>query len=309
MKKLLLVFILLGTPAFAQAAQVAELKVTVLSTMLADSGIGEWGYAALVEVDGRKILFDTGARPDTVLINARELGVELGDVEEVILSHHHGDHTGGLLTLRNTFKDANPDALSRVHVAAGFFLPGTTGFRPNLAAERLAWEAAGITFIVHDGPAELLPGVWLTGPVPRHTDEANYPPGGQVQLPGGPAPDIVQDDQALVFDTADGVVVLTGCGHSGVINIVDYARELTGAQSALAVIGGLHIFNASDARIDWTGEQLKVNGVRYLLLGHCTGVESALRLRDVAGLSRATAGYGATGSTFVLGEGIDSGQL
>src|SRR5205814_1855989 len=73
---------------------VQSLKILVLSTMLADPGIGEWGYAAVVEVDGHRILFDTGSRPDTVLINAKELGVDLASIKEVVLSHNHDDHTG-----------------------------------------------------------------------------------------------------------------------------------------------------------------------------------------------------------------------
>ena len=81
--------------------RIRSLQVTVLSTMLADTqGIGEWGFAAVVEADGHRLLFDTGARPETVLENARELGIDLADIVEVVLSHHHGDHTGGLLTLR-----------------------------------------------------------------------------------------------------------------------------------------------------------------------------------------------------------------
>src|SRR6185369_7324657 len=100
---------------------VSSLKVLVLSTMLADEGIGEWGYAALVEVDGHKILFDTGARPRTVLDNARELHVDLSGVEDVVLSHFHDDHTTGLMTLRRELSKINPLAMSRVHVARGIF--------------------------------------------------------------------------------------------------------------------------------------------------------------------------------------------
>jgi 7,8-dihydropterin-6-yl-methyl-4-(beta-D-ribofuranosyl)aminobenzene 5'-phosphate synthase len=87
-------------PGATLAGQVKTLKVTVLSTMLADRGLGEWGYSALVEVDGKKILFDTGANPDVVLKNAKSLGIDLSDVEDVVISHNHDDHTGGLLTLR-----------------------------------------------------------------------------------------------------------------------------------------------------------------------------------------------------------------
>ena len=107
--------------ASATPPELHTLKITILSTMLADDGIGEWGFAALVEADGHKILFDTGARPNTVLENARELKIDLGDVQDVILSHFHDDHTTGLMTLRREFSKSNPKALSRVHVANGIF--------------------------------------------------------------------------------------------------------------------------------------------------------------------------------------------
>jgi 7,8-dihydropterin-6-yl-methyl-4-(beta-D-ribofuranosyl)aminobenzene 5'-phosphate synthase len=94
------------------SARVRALKIVILSTMLADEGIGEWGFSALVEVDGHRILFDTGARPSTVLENARELKVDLAGVPEVVLSHNHSDHTGGLLTLRRDVKARDEAAVS-----------------------------------------------------------------------------------------------------------------------------------------------------------------------------------------------------
>ena len=95
---------------------VRALRVTVLSTMLADRGIGEWGFAALIEVNGRRILFDTGARPDTVLKNSKDLNIDLSHISDVILSHNHGDHTGGFMTMRETLGARNPKALSRAWV-------------------------------------------------------------------------------------------------------------------------------------------------------------------------------------------------
>ena len=104
-----------AAPASAQPAlgghTVASLEITILSTMLADEGFGEWGFAALVEVDGRRILFDTGAHDDTVQRNLKAMGLDLSDVELVVLSHNHDDHTAGLLTLRRQFAATSPKAL------------------------------------------------------------------------------------------------------------------------------------------------------------------------------------------------------
>src|SRR5215467_12808304 len=96
------------------AEQARSVRVEVLSTMLtADEGVGEWGFSAVVDVDGHRILFDTGGRPETALKNARELHVELSNIPNIILSHNHVDHTGGLLTLRKSVLEENkPQALA-----------------------------------------------------------------------------------------------------------------------------------------------------------------------------------------------------
>ncbi len=95
-------------------AQVHSLKVTLLSTMLVGSttGMGEWGFSALIEADGHRILLDTGAHPDTVLQNAHDLNIDLSDVKEVVLTHNHWDHVSGLMTLRKEMMKKNPSALS-----------------------------------------------------------------------------------------------------------------------------------------------------------------------------------------------------
>src|SRR5262249_25936000 len=127
--------------------------------------------------NGRRILFDTGARPETVLRNARELMIDLSGVTDVILSHHHGDHVGGLLTLRRGLSQQNGDALKRAYVGDGIFLsrPAPDGREANEAlALKKEFEAMGGSFVVVKGPTELFPGAWLTGPVPRTHPERNW---------------------------------------------------------------------------------------------------------------------------------------
>ncbi len=180
-----------GAAGPAMAQQVHKLKITVPVTNVAGdmrAGEGEWGYSALVEVDGHRILYDTGASADMVLRNARALHVDLSDVEDVVLSHNHWDHVGGLMALRREFAKSNARAMSRVHVGAGIFEP-----RLNAAGEdsnglrliRAEYLATGGAFIVHDSPTELFPGVWFTGPVPRPNPERNWNPGLFLAAPQG----------------------------------------------------------------------------------------------------------------------------
>jgi len=294
-------------------AAVENLKVTVLSTMLADDGIGEWGYAALVEADGHRFLFDAGAYPDTVLRNADVLGIDLSTVEDVVISHNHNDHTGGLLELRRVLMAINPSAMGRLHVSDGIFIPRLKGDGTDdngLTPLRESYEALGGQIIIHSGPAEIAPGVWFTGPVPRPNAETNWNTEGlRIRTSEGMVTDNVPEDASMVFATKDGLVVLTGCGHAGIVNISTYAQQLIEAKPVVAVIGGLHLFSKSDSIVDWTGDELKRRGVRYLLAGHCTGIEATFRLRQALGLDRHTAPVSSIGSSYTSGQGISAGFI
>jgi 7,8-dihydropterin-6-yl-methyl-4-(beta-D-ribofuranosyl)aminobenzene 5'-phosphate synthase len=295
-------------PADGARPRVASLKIVVLSTMLADRGLGEWGFSAYVEADGRRLLFDTGARPRTVLENARELGIDLARVDTVVLSHNHGDHTGGLLTLRAELAKQEKTALATAHVGRGIFWP-----RPNAKNTALEikdeYEKGGGRFVEHAEPAMLHPGVWLTGPVPRPFPEKNWSGTGRVATESGEVEDTIPEDQSLVFDTDRGLVVLSGCGHAGIVNTATYARKIVREAALHALVGGFHLFPLDYARLDWTADQLRPFGVQNLVGAHCTGIEAVYRLRERLGLVRKTAVVGAVGASFSLDGGIDPRDL
>jgi 7,8-dihydropterin-6-yl-methyl-4-(beta-D-ribofuranosyl)aminobenzene 5'-phosphate synthase len=323
-RRLVLALLLMLLPMLASAQpsvmghRVSKLEIKILSTMLADEGFGEWGFAALVEADGRRILFDTGANEDTVQRNLKALGLSLSDVETVILSHNHADHTTGLLPLRRQYMAASPRALTRVYAGQGLFWPriGANGqVDERMNRIRLDYEAAGGTVVDVTKPIEIAPGVWLTGPVPRVHPERNWgsvrpgAPIGMVRTDKGDVEDTVPEDMTLVVQTSQGLVTLFGCGHAGVINTLDHIRKAMDPGPVKAVIGGLHLFAADDQHLAWTASQLKRFAVQQMIGAHCTGIEAVYRIRDLVGLTRQSCMVGAVGTTYSLARGIDVGRI
>lgn len=296
----------LEMPAIERAPdqrQIRDLKITILSSQVAESlvGVGEWGFSALVEADERKLLFDTGAYPETVLRNAAELGIDLSQVEDVVLSHNHGDHTGGLLALRRALMEKNPKALGRAYAAPAIFAPRRNN-PPDwmtMAELRRQYEALGGEFVLISEPREVMPGLWLTGPVPRpHQERSMFPLVRiEVEVDGEWQVDTMPEDMPLVAVTADGVFLLTGCGHSGLVNNVLYASELTG-RPVKGAIGGFHLFLYSDEELRWTAEQLQSAGLKTLSGAHCTGIESTMKLRHHLGASADQVYVSGVGSVF-----------
>ena len=300
----------------AQNRVVAQkIVVTVLTTNVADmAGHGEWSCAAWVEVDGRAFLFDTGWSPRNVFLNAEALGIDLSAAEDLILSHHHADHTGGLETLGRELKKRNPKALSRIHAAKGIFSPrprpdGTEGNPMIALRERL--EKLGSTFIIHDGAVKIADGVWVSGPVPRTHDERNYPSGPErlMELAGRIVPDTDPESQSLVILAEDGPIVVSGCGHAGLINTREHIQEKISTEAPQAAIGGFHLFAATDDVLEWTAASLEKLSLGHFLGSHCTGFESVFRIRELANMTRDSARVGAIGTRYITGRGIIPGRI
>ena len=288
--------------------KVSSLEITTLSTMLADRGIGEWGYSALIEGDGYKILFDTGNRPETVLQNARELGIDLSDVKDVFLSHNHGDHVGGLLTLREELTKINPDALSRIHVGKGIFLE-RLGYVNQMWAIKEKLENDGVEIIQYDTKKELFPGIWITGPIERIHDERNWYGEGKIKTEHGIVEDNIPEDQSIAIATSEGFVLVSGCGHAGIVNTIEQIRSDIYKMNVFAAIGGFHLVQASDEQLEWTAEKLQLFGVSRIIGAHCTGINALYTLRNLMDLDRTQAVVGSVGDRFDLENGIRAGSI
>ena len=220
MKKYLLILLLTPIISFGQNPKIKDFKITILSTMLSDFHTGEWGFSAMIEVDGERILFDAGSRENTVLQNAKELKINLDNLDNIFISHNHKDHTGGLITLKKEY----PNSFKNAHVGEGIFYsrPNPDGDGNYILSSRNTLENLGIKFISHKNPTQLVPGVWTTGQVPRKYDEKNWSGVSKmIDSKGNTVEDIIPEDQSLFFDTENGIVLISGCGHAGLANTLD----------------------------------------------------------------------------------------
>ena len=283
-----------------------DVEVLVLSTNLADAGVGEWGFSALVRVDGTCILFDTGRYPKTVLENAARLGVDLSCVRDVVLSHFHPDHIGGAVTVVRDILEKSPNAVIRVHVAERFFDRRRRRGEEYTAHIETgeALRSLGVEIIEHDGPAEIGPGVWITGPIARTHNERNWSAGVTLLEDEEWIEDYVPDDQALTVVTDRGHIVLIGCGHAGTVNTLEAIQSSVADSPIHALIGGLHLYEADEETLAWTAAEMARIGVENVMGGHCTGIEAVYRIRALAGLKRETAVVASVGASFRLGSGI-----
>ena len=298
------VLLVLSLILFSPLSASSPYRITVLATNISDyGGLGEWSFAALFQGEQDAVLFDTGFKEDTVLHNVLHLGVDLSQVQKVVLSHFHSDHTGGLLILREHFRLKNPAALSQVYVAAGFFNqrktaagdavgPGNFASAQNFRASA---EALGIEFIEITEPTEIAPDLWLTGPVPRIEERYNGPSGLFIMQDGESIPDIIVDDQSLGYLTEKGWLMTSGCGHSGLINTGKVLQSIED-EPIYSIVGGFHLWQASNETLNRTANWLDEHGLGLMMGGHCTGIAAAEEIASQLGLPRSQISHAAVGS-------------
>ncbi len=256
-----------------------NVDITVLVENMAGnpSVLGEWGLAYLIKTGGHRILFDTGGG-QTLFGNARALGVDLSKIEAIVISHEHFDHTAGL--------EKTLDACGPVDL---FIHPGAFATRYWKWGERVEKHGMSMTRdqlnsrvrALHEttNPAAVCEGVMVTGQIPRLTDFEDTGLGRiaflDVEMK---TPDLILDDQAVFFRIPEGVVIVLGCAHAGVVNTIQYVSELTGAKKIYAVMGGTHLISASADRMQKTIAALRKFELQKIMLSHCTGVNAYAEL-------------------------------
>ncbi|MCC6860289.1 MAG: MBL fold metallo-hydrolase [Bryobacterales bacterium] len=211
-----------------------EIRI-VYDNAAAEPGLeSDWGFAAVVDWNGRRVLFDGGARPEVLRRNLAKMSIPADSLEALVLSHVHTDHSGGLRQ-------------------ESFFRPGVPFFPPA------------------EGAREVLPGIFTTGSV------EGTPP-----------------EQALVIRTGQGIVVLTGCSHPGVVRMVEAAIRTGERQPVRLLLGGFHMLRQSPAAIGETVRRLRELGVESIAPTHCTGEPAVAAFRKAFGARCLSGGAGKT---------------
>lgn len=257
------------------------LHITILSDdITCDSSFSaEHGLSLWIEYCGKQILFDTG-QSNLISQNAKKKGIDLANTNAVVLSHGHYDHTGGLSGVLNIASKAK----IYLHPAAtdtkyGQKVSGVKSIGMS-DSEKEAIQGRDITWTVT--PAQLFPGMSVTGQVPRMNGYEDV--GGAFFLDSNcEEPDELIDDQSLFIESTKGLVVVFGCAHSGVVNALDYISKLTGRTKIYAVIGGMHLSNASQTRIEKTIEAFREYDIQKIVPLHCTGQKAMEDFKTVFG--------------------------
>lgn len=269
--------------------KITHVKVTALVDNIVysdDPILSESAISLFIEVKYEnklfRILFDTGLRGDPLITNSKLLNVNLSQVDFVVISHNHYDHTGGLLkVLKEIGKKVpvimHPEVFEPKYMIMpklGVYKLTYTG-PPFLIKEVV--DAGGIP-ILSKNTVSPIPNVIVTGEIERVT-EFEKVEGFYMVKNGKFVKDKLMDDQALIVKMDDkSIVIFTGCAHSGIINTVYYALKLTNSQRVCAIIGGFHLIGASEERIKKTVQMLKKVKPKIIAPMHCTGFRAKMSI-------------------------------
>lgn len=244
-----------------------KLKVLVDNNTYIDRYyLGEPAVSYYIEDGDKKILFDTGYS-DIFLKNAKAMNIDLNHIDTIVISHGHDDHTGGLTYY---FKQRPDNKVSVIAHPDAFKEKVSEGLKicSPIRQQELR-EKCGL--ILSKEPVKISEHITFLGEIPKLTEYERRRPIG-VQITGGISEeDYVMDDSALVYQKEEGIFIITGCSHSGICNILEYAKKVSGESRVLGVIGGFHLFEVNE-RVKQTIDYFKENKIKELYPCHCTSL-------------------------------------
>jgi 7,8-dihydropterin-6-yl-methyl-4-(beta-D-ribofuranosyl)aminobenzene 5'-phosphate synthase len=253
-------------------------RITTLSENTAQLGfLGEWGLSILVETETAKVLLDTGLSISAVY-NADLIGIDLSTIDTIVLSHAHGDHTGGLRdVLRRVRKQVQVIAHPDIWIPK-YVVYGEMSRYAGIPYAREDLESLGASFNLTKKPFEISGDIMTTGEIEMTTDYETIDDRLFVKRANNMVPDPLADDLAIVVGTTEGLILITGCAHRGIVNTVRQVQKLTRGEYIHTIIGGTHLMVASPERIEKTANELKGLGLQRLGVSHCTGFSASAAL-------------------------------
>lgn len=272
----------------SKIGELDQLEITVLaedSVLYESPFLGQHGISMLLRAQKegirRSILVDVGQNPKALLNNMDLMNIDPSEIDSIVITHCHYDHSQGLAALVKTIGKkglpivAHP-SLFRPHFINKPYLRHVGVMEDDKKEE--VEKAGGLLFLVSD-PFLLMPGLTTTGEVPRKTDFEEVGIALFTIAEGHVNKDLMLDDIAVVAKvTGNGLVIITGCSHAGIINIVKHSKAITGIHELEGIIGGFHLIEATEERIQRTVEELKKEGPRWISAGHCTGFRAQVKL-------------------------------
>jgi 7,8-dihydropterin-6-yl-methyl-4-(beta-D-ribofuranosyl)aminobenzene 5'-phosphate synthase len=250
------------------------MKITILAenlTFTDEHFFGEPGPSYLIEADGKTILFDTGFS-DLYIKNAKKLNADLSKIDAIVLSHGHNDHATGIKDFPFPSKD-----LSLI-THPGCFIPkyyGSTYIGASISKEE---AELNYNYIPTVEPYFITPNVAFLGEIPVVHDFEQRTQAGELKIDDKTEPDYLIDDTAMAIRTSKGVIVITGCSHSGVCNIIDQAKKVFNTESIISILGGFHLRSAEKPRLERTTAFFEKNVTGIVYAGHCTGFKAKYML-------------------------------
>ena len=240
--------------------------------------IGEHGFACYVETEKGNYLFDTG-QGFAIGQNAVALKKNLADINAVMLSHGHYDHTGGLPAVLRVKGPVDVYGHPDIFIERIWSSEGTKRY-VGIPYKRSFLESLGANFKLGNEMTEVGPNVYLTGQIPRNSDfEKGDPKMTAFGANGEPIqPDPIHDDLSLIVDTDKGLIVVLGCAHAGMINIVEYSLKMMNRDRIHAIIGGTHLGFSSDDQFQETLNVIDRYNIARIGVSHCTGPAKAAML-------------------------------
>jgi 7,8-dihydropterin-6-yl-methyl-4-(beta-D-ribofuranosyl)aminobenzene 5'-phosphate synthase len=257
--------------------------------------IAEHGFSAYIESEGCTLLFDTGYS-DAVIKNARKMGIDLFDLDFIVFSHGHLDHTGGLYHLIRLFSEAiienRPIRVPKIIAHPHCFYPRPKPPLPDIGPLLGPGEVErNMPLDLLREPTTITPDLFFLGEIERRYPFEATPPGprGIIMPDGSLQEDRLIDDTALAFRSRDGLVIVTGCAHAGICNTVEYARKICGESRVLDIIGGFHL-RGKGPQLEGTIQYLGELGLAALHACHCTSLEAKAAMAQATPLQETGVG-------------------